>query len=163
MKRPRTLRVGLGFDAHILRRGRPLVLGGVPVPFPRGLAGHSDADVLLHAAADALLGAAALPDIGTIFPATDPQYKGADSARLLGRVVTRVRRLGWRVANLDCTLVCDGPRIAPHAAAIRTRVAGLVGIKPDAVGIKAKTTEGTMLARPGRSIAALVVVLLEPA
>ncbi|MBM3323999.1 2-C-methyl-D-erythritol 2,4-cyclodiphosphate synthase [candidate division WOR-3 bacterium] len=154
------MRIGLGFDAHNLKRGRGLVLGGVTIPFSSGLAGHSDGDVLLHAVTDALLGAAALPDIGALFPDTDPAYKEADSAMLLEQVCLTVRKRGWRPAGLDCVVVCDRPALAPHAEAIRSSIGRLLSLKPDLVGFKAKTTEGTNLAIPGRSIAALATVLL---
>ena len=154
------LRSGIGFDAHELVPGRRLVLGGVQLSHNKGLAGHSDADVLLHAVTDALLGALALPDIGTRFPDTDPALEGADSARFLKDVLADVTRLGFVVLNVDCVLVCDAPKLAPRAASIRESLARLLGIDPDRVGLKAKTTEGTLLARPGASIAALCVALL---
>lgn len=157
------LRVGLGFDAHDFAPGRRLVLGGVKIEHDQGLAGHSDADALLHALADAMLGACGLPDIGTLFPDTDPRFRGADSSALLEQVVERVRDAGFRPANADLTVVCDEPRLEPHAGSIRARVAGLLGIEPGRIGFKAKTTEGTMLARPGTSLACLAVVLVEPA
>jgi 2-C-methyl-D-erythritol 2,4-cyclodiphosphate synthase len=156
-----TLRIGLGFDAHRLVRARPLRLGGVLIPGSLGLAGHSDADVLLHALTDAVLGACALPDIGARFPDTDPALRGADSAELLKQVWRLVRRRHYRLINADMILICDRPRIGPHAGAIRELIAGLLGVKPEAIGLQAKTTEGTMLALKGRSIAALATVLLE--
>lgn len=136
------------------------MLGGVRIPHPTGLMGHSDADVLLHAITDAMLGALALPDIGVAFPDDDERYRDADSAVLLGEVSRRVRRRGWQVGNVDCVLVCDTPRLAQHFPIIRERLAALLNATPDCIGLKAKTTEGTMLARPQRSIAALAVVLL---
>lgn len=160
LKKKSNIRIGIGFDAHNIQAGRRLVIGGIQIPSRQGLHGHSDADVLLHAIGDSILGALGLPDIGTLFPDTDPQYRGADSAQLLRQVLQHTRRLRWQVINVDCTLVCDQPRLAPHAAAIKERIAHLLAIKPDQVGLKAKTTEGTMLARPRRSIAALAVVLL---
>jgi 2-C-methyl-D-erythritol 2,4-cyclodiphosphate synthase len=153
-------RIGLGFDAHNLKKGRRLMLGGVRIPYGSGLAGHSDADVLLHAVTDALLGAAALPDIGTLFPDTDPAYENADSSLLLNHAYALVRKKGWRAASLDCVVVCDRPKLAPHAEAIRASVARLLKLKPDHVGFKAKTTEGTNMAIPGKSIAAMAVALL---
>jgi 2-C-methyl-D-erythritol 2,4-cyclodiphosphate synthase len=153
-------RVGLGFDAHNLKRGRRLVLGGVHIPSPSGLTGHSDADVLLHAITDALLGAAALPDIGTMFPDTDPKFRNARSSDLLRRACTLVRRRGWRPATIDCIVVCDQPRLAPHTETIRASIARLLGLEPHLVGVKSKTTEGTNLAIPGKSIAALATALL---
>lgn len=137
------------------------MLGGVAVPSRRGLLGHSDADVLLHAVMDALLGALAQPDIGSLFPDSDPSFKDADSAVLMARVVRRVRRLGGIVRNVDCVLVCDEPKLAAHYTSIRTSLARLLGLKTGLVGLKAKTTEGTGLAVRRGSIAAMVVVLLE--
>lgn len=156
------LRVGFGFDAHRLVPGRPLVLGGVDLGFERGLAGHSDGDALLHALADALLGSLGLPDIGTLFPDDDPAFAGADSARLLAGVLERLAGRGARPVNVDLVVVCDRPKLQPHADAIRARVAGLLGLSPDAVGIKAKTTEGTALAGPD-SIAVMAVALVQVA
>lgn len=160
LRRSPDYRIGFGFDAHELHAGRRLVLGGVHLPGRRGLAGHSDADVLLHALTDALLGAAALPDIGTLFPDTDAATRDADSAELLSVAWRRVRKLGFRLANADCVLVCDAPKIAPHAPAIRERIAAVLKADAGNVGLKAKTTEGTRLALKGRSIAAMVTVLL---
>ncbi len=157
------LRIGLGFDAHNLKKGRRLVLGGVTIPHPSGLTGHSDGDVLLHAITDALLGATALPDLGTLFPDTDPTCKDADSAGLLLHACGLVRQQGWCATNIDCVVVCDQPKLAPHAEAIRSSIGRLLSLRPDCVGLKAKTTEGTGLARPGRSIAALALVLLRKA
>mgnify|MGYP000602844242 CR=1 FL=1 len=156
------LRIGLGLDAHRLAAGRPLVLGGVDLDFERGLAGHSDGDALLHALSDALLGSVGLPDIGTLFPDDDPSYKGADSARLLAEVLERVRAAGGRPVNVDVVVVCDRPKLQPHVPAIRTRLAGLLGLAPDAVGIKAKTTEGTAIA-DRESIAVMATVLVRVA
>ncbi|MFO7675036.1 MAG: 2-C-methyl-D-erythritol 2,4-cyclodiphosphate synthase [bacterium] len=153
-------RIGFGFDAHRLVAGRPLVLGGVRIPFESGLAGHSDGDALLHAVADALLGSLALPDIGTLFPDDDARWAGADSAVLLGEVVKRFRAAGGRVMNLDAVVICDRPKLQPHVPALRARIAGLVGVPESAVGVKAKTTEGTAVALAGASIAAMVVVLV---
>ncbi len=157
---PDRFRTGVGFDAHRLATGRPFVLGGVPIPHELGLAGHSDGDVLLHAVTDALLGACGLPDIGTRFPDNDPAWKDADSAVLLGEVRNDVAARGWAVVNVDCVVVCDRPRLAPHAAAVRTSLARLLGVPADHVGVKAKTTEGTRLAEPGESVAAFATVLL---
>lgn len=153
-------RIGIGLDAHMLVEDRTLVLGGIRVPHTHGLAGHSDGDVLLHAVADALLGALALPDIGTRFPDTDPAYKDADSRALLRDVAREVGRAGYRVVNLDCILVCDSPTIGPHSTSIRESIAGLIGATVDAVGLQAKTTEGTGLAIRNQSIAALATVML---
>ncbi len=154
------IRTGLGFDAHRLAAGRRLVLGGVAIPCDRGLAGHSDADVLLHALCDALLGALAQPDIGARFPDTDPALKDADSTVFVRKALVTVTGFGFRVLNASCVLVCDQPKLAAHADRIRLRVAELLAIEPDRVGLSAKTTEGTQLALPDGSIAALVSVLL---
>lgn len=135
------LRVGQGYDSHRLVEGRPLILGGVEIPFEKGLDGHSDADVLLHAVTDAVLGASALGDIGRHFPPSDPKWKGADSGRLLEAVVKLAREKGWVVVNLDATLVCERPKIAPYAQAMCENVARLLGVSPDAVNLKAKTNE----------------------
>ena len=156
-------RIGLGFDSHKFRKGRKLMLGGVHIPYPQGLAGHSDADVLLHAIADALLGALALSDIGTQFPDTDPKYRNADSAELLKEVVRLMAKRKYAVANLDCIVVCDRPKLTSHVGRIRNRIAELLGIAPEDVGLQAKTCEGTMLAVPGKSIAALATVIVERA
>jgi 2-C-methyl-D-erythritol 2,4-cyclodiphosphate synthase len=154
------VRTGLGFDAHRLVPGRRLKLGGVIIPHPKGLAGHSDADVLLHALIDALLGAMAEPDIGTRFPDTDPAFKDADSTKLLAEVLETVTARGFSVLNASCVLVCDEPKLVPHAASIRARLAELLSIDAGRVGLSAKTAEGTQLAIPGQSIAALVTVLV---
>ena len=153
-------RVGLGFDAHELRRGRRLVLGGLHIPSAVGLLGHSDADVLLHALTDALLGALALPDIGTLYPDTDRKWKDAESRLMLEAAHAAVKTRGYRLANADCILVCDRPRLTPHAEAVRASIARLLVISPDCIGLQAKTTEGTMVALRQRSIAAMAVVLV---
>ncbi len=153
-------RTGIGFDAHVLASQRKLMLGGVEIPHKQGLAGHSDGDVLLHAITDALLGALGLPDIGSQFPDTDPAYKDADSTDLLKEVCRLVRNKGYRVANVDSVVICDEPRLAPHADALQASIAAILEIGKDRVGIQAKTTEGTMLAIPGKSIAVLATVLL---
>lgn len=158
---PGRLSVGLGFDAHDFAPGRRLVLGGVEVEHDQGLAGHSDADAVLHALADAVLGACGLPDIGTLFPDTDARYFDADSQELLGQVLARARDAGCRPVNADLVVVCDAPKLTRHADAIRGRVAKLLDVEPARVGFKAKTCEGTMLARPGASLACLAVVLVE--
>ncbi len=154
------LRIGQGYDVHRLVPGRPLVLGGEEIPFERGLDGHSDADVLLHALCDALLGAAGQGDLGTHFPPTDPQWKDAASTRLVEIVCSRVREQGFRVVNCDLTLVAEAPRLAPYLAAIRQRVAALLDIEVDAVGLKATTNEGLGAIGRGEGMAALAVVLL---
>lgn len=153
-------RVGQGFDVHALVEGRPLIIGGVAIPHTHGLAGHSDADVLLHAVTDALLGAAGLGDIGRHFPDTDPAYKGADSRRLLRDAYQKVGDAGWRVVNIDATVHAQAPKIGPHAPAMVANIAADLGLDPGAVNIKAKTNEG--LGHLGRKegIAATVVALL---
>ena len=135
------LRVGQGYDSHRLVEGRPLILGGVEIPFEKGLDGHSDADVLLHAVTDAVLGAAALGDIGQHFPPSDPKWKGADSAVLLENIVKLAKTRGWSVVNLDATIVAERPKIGPHMPAIRARVAEILGVPQDCVNVKAKTNE----------------------
>ena len=136
------IRIGYGWDSHEFKRGIPLKIGGVTIPFDKGLGGHSDGDVLLHAITDALLGAIAGPDIGSLFPPSDPQWKGADSDVFLQEALKRVRSAGYGVANLDSTLILAAPKIGPHSAAIRQRVAELMDLPPDCIGIKAKTPEG---------------------
>ena len=150
-------RTGIGLDVHELVEGRPLNLGGVHVPFERGLAGHSDADVLLHAISDALLGAAALGDIGLHFPDTDSQYEGADSADLARQVVALLAAAGWRPTNVDATVICERPRLAPHIPAMRENIAAALGLPAEAVGVKATTTEGLGFAGRGEGIAAQAV------
>jgi 2-C-methyl-D-erythritol 2,4-cyclodiphosphate synthase len=153
-------RVGQGWDLHRLVAGRPLVLGGVTIPFEKGLQGHSDADVLTHAIIDALLGAVADGDIGTHFPDTDPVWRGISSLDLLRHALGRVRGAGWRVVNVDATVVAEHPKIAPHRDAMRAAIAQALGIDPAAVSVKAKTAEG--LGAEGRSeaVSAQAVVLL---
>lgn len=155
-------RVGQGWDIHRLVPDRPLRLGGVEIPFERGLLGHSDGDAVLHAIADALLGALALGDIGQHFPDTDPRFRGADSALLLGHVLRLVRRRGWRPRNIDVTVLAERPRLAPHAAAMRARIAALLGLDQADVGLKARTMEGLGAIGAGDAIGALAVVLVEP-
>lgn len=137
------------------------MLGGVHIPSRLGLRGHSDADVLLHALTDALLGALALPDIGALFPDTDTRWKNAASGPMLQAAYKQVRSRGFRLVNADCVIVCDRPKLQPHHAAIRRSMAALLQVSSDLVGIKAKTTEGTLLALKGKSIAAMAVVLVE--
>jgi 2-C-methyl-D-erythritol 2,4-cyclodiphosphate synthase len=151
-------RIGYGFDSHEFRPGIPLKIGGIILPHDRGLGGHSDGDVLLHAITDALLGAIAAPDIGALFPPSDAKWKGADSVIFLREALKRVRDAGYSVANLDASLILAAPKIGPHTAAIRARVAELLGIAPDCVGLKAKTPEGLNLEN---AAIAHVVVLLE--
>lgn len=152
------MRIGHGFDSHEFRPGIPLKIGGVVLAHDKGLGGHSDGDVLLHAITDALLGAIAAPDIGALFPPSDAKWKGADSAVFLNEALKRVRGAGYGVANVDASLVLAAPKIGPHAAAIRTRVAQLLQVDPHCVGLKAKTPEGLNLEN---SAIAHVVVLLE--
>jgi 2-C-methyl-D-erythritol 2,4-cyclodiphosphate synthase len=145
-----TLRIGFGYDVHRYAAGRRLVLGGVTIPAPVGLLGHSDADVLTHAIMDALLGAVALGDIGHHFPPSEARWKDADSLDLLQQVVARLAERGWRVGNVDATVVMERPRLAPHLAAMRDRLAAALGVGVDDVSIKATTNEGIGLRRPGR-------------
>ena len=152
------MRIGHGFDSHEFRPGIPLKIGGVTLAHDKGLGGHSDGDVLLHAITDALLGAIAAPDIGALFPPSDRKWKGADSVIFLREALNRVRDAGYAVANVDSSLILAAPKIGPHAAAIRARVAELLGIASDCVGLKAKTPEGLDL---DNAAVAHVVVLLE--
>ena len=154
------MRIGLGYDIHRLTAGRPLFLGGLRVPYAKGLLGHSDGDVLLHAITDALLGAAALGDIGKLFPDSDDRYRNADSRALLKAVAERVREAGWRIENIDATVIAEQPKIAPHVDAMRAAIAASCGLEPAAVSVKGKTSE--KLGAFGRSegIAALAVALL---
>ena len=154
------MRIGQGFDAHALVAGRKLVIGGVQIPYEKGLAGHSDADVLIHAVCDALLGAAGLGDIGAHFPDSDARYKGIDSRKLLRETAKLLRKKKLRVVNVDATIIAQAPRMAPHIAAMRANLAADVGIDPDAVNIKAKTTEHLGFVGRGEGIAAEAVALL---
>jgi 2-C-methyl-D-erythritol 2,4-cyclodiphosphate synthase len=150
-------RIGFGWDSHEFKRGIPLKIGGVMLPHPKGLGGHSDGDVLLHAITDALLGAVAAPDIGSLFPPSDPQWKGAESAVFLTEALKRTKAAGYVIANVDSTLVLVSPKIGPHAVAIRSHVAKLLGIPLDCVGLKAKTPEG--MGTDNAAIAHAVVLL----
>jgi len=154
------LRVGEGWDIHALVAGRPLVLGGVHVPHPMGLLGHSDADALLHAITDALLGAAGLGDIGRHFPDTDAAFAGADSWRLLQAAAQRVRQAGWQIANIDSTIVAQAPKMAPHIPAMRARIAQALDLDSACVNVKAKTSEGMGPVGLGQAIEARAVCLL---
>lgn len=154
------IRVGQGFDVHALVAGRRLMLGGVDIPFHSGLLGHSDADVLLHAITDALLGAAGLGDIGRLYPDTDARYAGADSRELLRGAMAAVHQAGWQVANVDATIVAQAPRIAPYAAEMQANIAADLGIASGAVNIKGKTTEHLGFTGRGEGIAAQAVALL---
>lgn len=157
------VRVGHGYDVHRLGEGRDLWLGGVNIPSRKGALGHSDADVLLHAVCDALLGAAALGDIGRHFPDKDPRWKDADSKKLLKRVVKIVRTAGWTVSNVDCTLVLEEPRIAPHVGKMRKAMAPILGVGIDAVSIKATTNEGMGFIGRGEGVCAHAVALIQKA
>jgi 2-C-methyl-D-erythritol 2,4-cyclodiphosphate synthase len=154
-------RVGLGFDVHRLEAGRRCVLGGIELPHPTGPLGHSDGDAVLHAVADALLGAAGLDDLGTLFSDRDARWKDADSAQLLRECLTRVHAAGWRVGNLDVVIATEGPRIAPHRAAMRARIAQLLDVAADAVNVKGKTLEGLGALAHGAGVAVQAVVLIE--
>lgn len=154
------IRIGEGWDVHALVPGRPLVIGGVGIAHPLGLLGHSDADVLLHAMTDALLGAAGLGDIGSHFPDSDAQFKGADSAHLLAEAARRVRAAGWEIGNLDSTVVAQAPRLAPHIAAMRSRIAQALGVAPEQINVKAKTAERLGPVGQGLAIEARAVALL---
>lgn len=157
------MRVGIGYDVHPLVGGRALVLGGVHVPYEKGLEGYSDADVLLHAVMDALLGAAGLDDIGRQFPAGDPQYKNISSLVLLARTAEIVRRAGWQVGNIDSIIVAERPRLSPFLDEMRRRIAEALGIDRSRVGVKATTSEGIGFAGRGEGMAAQAVALLEQA
>jgi 2-C-methyl-D-erythritol 2,4-cyclodiphosphate synthase len=151
------MRIGYGWDSHEFKAGIPLIIGGITLAHDMGLGGHSDGDVLLHAITDALLGAIAGPDIGSLFPPSDPQWKGADSAVFLREALSRVAAAGYELVNLDSTLILAAPKIGPHAAAIRKHVAELCGIPGDCVGIKAKTPEG--IGTDNAAIAQVTVLL----
>jgi len=158
-----TIRIGEGWDVHALLPGRKLILGGVEIAHTTGLMGHSDADVLLHAITDAVLGAAGLGDIGRHFPDTDAQFKGADSAVLLAKAMRQVRDKGWELVNVDCTIVAQAPKLAPHMVAINASVAKALGVKPDQVNVKAKTAEKLGPVGLEQSMEARAVVLLTQA
>ena len=155
------LRVGHGYDVHRLVEGRALILGGVTVPFDRGLLGHSDADVLTHAVMDALLGAAALGDIGKLFPDSDEAYAGADSIALLERVTALLREHGWQVGNVDATVVAQTPKLAPYVPEMRRRLAEAMGLDMDCVSVKATTEERLGFTGSGEGMAAHAVALIE--
>lgn len=157
------IRIGEGWDVHALVPGRKLILGGVEIPHTTGLLGHSDADVLLHAITDAVLGAAGLGDIGRHFPDTDAQFKGADSLVLLAEAMRRVRAQGWELVNVDSTIVAQAPKLAPHMAAINAGVAKALGVQADQVNVKAKTAEKLGPVGMGQSMEARAVALLKKA
>ena len=155
------MRVGIGYDIHRFQEGRRLLLGGVEIECEKGLGGHSDADVLLHAVIDALLGAAGLSDIGHYFPPDDPSFAGADSRELLSRTVQMIGPLGYAVGNVDATVIAEEPRLAPYIKAMRQRLADVLGIDESRVSVKATTNEGVGEVGRGEAIAALAVALLE--
>ena len=154
------MRIGYGYDVHRLKEGRPLILGGVEIPFPKGLAGHSDADVLLHAISDAILGACALGDIGHHFPDTDEQYAGADSRELLRQVVELIRKEGYVIANIDATVVADNPKLAPYILHMRQNIADDLQLDLVQVSVKATTSEGMGFEGKQEGMSARTVVLL---
>ena len=155
------IRVGLGYDVHKLVEGRKLILGGVDIPFEKGLLGHSDADVLLHAITDALFGAAALGDIGSHFPDTDPWYKGADSLKLLEACGRELREHGWRISNIDSTVVAQRPKLLPHVPQMRENIARALNIEVAQVSVKGKTEEGLGFTGTGEGMAVHAVALIE--
>lgn len=155
------MRIGHGYDVHRLVPDRKLILGGVEIPYHLGLLGHSDADVLLHALMDALLGAAALGDIGQLFPDSDPAYEGADSLLLLGEVGDKLHEAGWRIVNADCTVLAQAPRLAPYIPEMRENISRVLGIDISCVSVKATTEEGLGFTGAGAGIAAHAVCLLE--
>ena len=155
------MRIGHGYDVHKLVEGRKLILGGVEIAYEKGLLGHSDADVLTHALMDALLGAAALGDIGKLFPDNDPDYEGADSVELLKKVMALLRKHGYRLGNVDCTVIAQRPKLAPHIPLMRERLAAAMSTTADRVSIKATTEEGLGFSGQGLGIAAHAVALLE--
>ena len=157
------MRVGVGADAHALVEGVPLVLGGVELDSGRGLAGHSDGDVITHALIDAILGAAGLGDIGTLFPSEAPEWEGASSLDLLARAYAQVREEGWKLVNADCVLVGEEPRIAPVREAMRVRLAGALGVETALVNVRATTTDGLGFTGRGEGLGALAVALLDRA
>lgn len=155
-----TLRIGLGYDAHKFIAGRPLRLGGITIPYDRGLQGHSDADALLHAICDALLGAASMGDIGVLFPPSDPAYKNIDSRELLHAVKHRLDEAGWQIINIDTTIIAQVPKLSPYYDAMREAIASVLHISPDCVGLKATTPEGMGALGRAEGIAAYAVALL---
>ena len=154
------LRTGIGYDSHRLARGRKLLLGGVEIPSEKGLLGHSDADVLLHAITDAMLGAAAKGDIGALFPPSDPQWRNADSSIFVRHASELLESYGWKVVNVDAVILIEQPRLGPHRDRIRESVASLLGIDPDAIGLKAKTGEGVGPVGTGQLAEAHAIVLI---
>lgn len=155
------MRVGYGYDIHRLEEGRPLILGGLHIDFDRGLAGHSDADVIAHAIIDGILGAAGLADIGTHFPNSDERWRGASSMEMLARTIEIIRRDGWTLVNIDATLIAEEPKIAPHVMSMKHLVASATGVPISAIGIKATTAEGLGPEGRGEGMSARAVALLE--
>jgi 2-C-methyl-D-erythritol 2,4-cyclodiphosphate synthase len=154
-------RIGIGFDVHRLVEGRPCVLGGITLDHPRGPLGHSDGDAVLHAIADALLGAAGLDDLGTLFPDSDARWKDASSAKLLEEELRRVKKAGYRPVNVDVVIATEGPKIAPHRSEMRASIAALLGLEPDAVNVKGKSLEGLGALAGGMGVAVQAVCLIE--
>jgi 2-C-methyl-D-erythritol 4-phosphate cytidylyltransferase/2-C-methyl-D-erythritol 2,4-cyclodiphosphate synthase len=157
---PPAFRIGTGYDLHVFAEGRPLLLGGVPIAYDRGLKGHSDADAVCHAVTDAILGAANLGDIGRLFPDTDPQWKDADSLKLLADAAARVREAGWQVVNVDVVVIAERPKIGPHAPAMQRSLAATLGVDADAIAIKGKTNEGVDATGRGEALAVHAVALI---
>ena len=162
MSNPKWPRVGIGYDVHRFVDGRKLVLGGVEIPHDQGLDGHSDADVLLHAIADAVLGAAALGDIGIHFPPTDEQFRGIDSREILRHAIRLITEKGWTVVNIDATVIAEVPKLMPHAESIRTAIAAASGVTVDDVSVKATTNERMGFLGRGEGIAAIATVMIAP-
>ena len=155
------MRIGHGYDVHKLVEGRKLIMGGVEIPYEKGLLGHSDADVLLHAISDALLGAAALGDIGKLFPDTDPQFKGADSLVLMAEVYRQIKEKGYKVVNVDATIIAQRPKMRPHIDAMRSNIAKTLGVDIDCINVKATTEEGMGFTGEGMGISAHAVCLID--
>ena len=155
------MRIGHGYDVHKLVEGRKLIMGGVEIPYEKGLLGHSDADVLLHAISDALLGAAALGDIGKLFPDTDPQFKGADSLMLMAEVYRQIKEKGYKVVNIDATIIAQRPKMRPHIDAMRANIAKTLGVDIDCINVKATTEEGMGFTGEGMGISAHAVCLID--
>ena len=155
------MRIGHGYDVHKLVEGRKLIMGGVEIPYEKGLLGHSDADVLLHAISDALLGAAALGDIGKLFPDTDPQFKGADSLKLMAEVYRQIQEKGYRVVNIDATIIAQRPKMRPHIDSMRSNIAKTLGVDIDCVNVKATTEEGMGFTGEGMGISAHAVCIID--
>jgi 2-C-methyl-D-erythritol 2,4-cyclodiphosphate synthase len=155
------MRIGIGYDVHRLVTGRKLVLGGIVIPFEKGLLGHSDADVLVHAVCDALLGAAAMGDIGMHFPDTDPKFKNISSIKLLAETVAMLQRNGFSIGNIDSTIFAESPKIGPYRKLMQEKLAATVEVEPNCINIKATTTEGLGIIGNGEGIAAMSVALLE--